>query len=668
MSWETACPSSWAVLIGVGVNVDGTKRDGESSVRDQSLRGPPQDAIAMNEYFATASRPVDITVLTATKSSYDDISGVPTEDPELLPTFDNVCSSFKRVIELGKPKDRVYIHYSGHGTRRAVDGAVALVLFDHCLLGKRYLYGSILCSALNRMVEKGMFVTLVLDCCFSGSVLRMNKLHGASIRFVEHDTTVDEQSENVNPFGHDSTSGSRGSEIKLDRLLDPKSYTILSACGPHEEASEIRFEGGACRGALSYFLLDSLVSLRRRGVQVTVQALHQHIRARFHARYPHQSPMLYGYETFSFFGDIMIRVGEPLVSMYKELDGGHLILSAGQAHGVHQEDEYIAYPFHTSETVVNTASPSSVKVKVDRVNCLTSNLIMIDPSQADQVEKDSSWKAKLLTSLTTKKVRIRLMPCVPESKRIVQSALQYPYLHLCTGAEESDAPTFQVAINDQSVYEVRDGFSRKVLGLPAIPLDTVGGCSAIAGLLGHMAAFKYFEEIQNQLPNPTFEMSFSLDCDYAPGQDGYREVQHGKELAIRFKNLDKQPKYLALFSFNSFWGIDDLVSVAGEGDFLVVPPKSHQDPGEVTIPLKMTVETQGQGPQRTEDVLKAFITSKPTAFPALILPRVGDDGLRGDPDQVAKLVGSLISSFGGMRDDDSGNWSTETFFVRTSSP
>jgi hypothetical protein len=84
-----------------------------------------QDIIAISEYLKEGLSTVDTTILTATKLHQDE-AVIPIETPGRLPSPGNVTLSFKRILDLAKPGNHVYIHYSGHGTRRNFDGAVAL--------------------------------------------------------------------------------------------------------------------------------------------------------------------------------------------------------------------------------------------------------------------------------------------------------------------------------------------------------------------------------------------------------------------------------------------------------------------------------------------------------------------------------------------------------------
>ena len=224
MADKDSRPTHWAVLIGVGLTI--SKPGSPSSGKDRSLKGVVQDIIAISEYLKEGLSTVDTTILTATKLHQDE-SVIPIEAPDRLPSPSNVTSSFKRILDLAKPGNHVYIHYSGHGTRRNFDGAVALELIHPSSYVTEYFYGTVLRNAISQMIRIGLSVTLVLDCCFSGSVLRTNQAANVEVRYIEHDPDIDASLEYTDPFAETLNAEERGGVVNLARLLDPEGYTIF---------------------------------------------------------------------------------------------------------------------------------------------------------------------------------------------------------------------------------------------------------------------------------------------------------------------------------------------------------------------------------------------------------------------------------------------------------
>lgn len=123
-------------------------------------------------------------------------------------------------------------------------------------------------------------------------------------------------------------------------LVAPDGYTILAACGPHEIARELQLAQGERRGALSYFLLDALDDLRKRCTEITHESLYEHLRVRFRASWPQQTPMRYGNKDMTFFGHLGARSDMAFFRIYYRAEDQRLCLDAGLAHGLHPNDEY----------------------------------------------------------------------------------------------------------------------------------------------------------------------------------------------------------------------------------------------------------------------------------------------------------------------------------------
>lgn len=155
-----------ALLIGINYyNVPGQK----------NLLGSVLD-VELVRQFIQKSRPTAKTVTLTASEPSKPTQDVPTEDPKLWPTRDNVIRNLEAILDESTAGDAVYIHFSGHGTTipdpesaPRMYGHLALVLFSNT--GRNYFFhGEELADFLNRMVCKGILVTLVLDCCFAGGV------------------------------------------------------------------------------------------------------------------------------------------------------------------------------------------------------------------------------------------------------------------------------------------------------------------------------------------------------------------------------------------------------------------------------------------------------------------------------------------------------------------
>ncbi|RYP45912.1 hypothetical protein DL769_011426 [Monosporascus sp. CRB-8-3] len=658
----------WAVLIGI-----------DYYPKDRCLKGSVRDAETVKQYLEAGPIPVDIVILTATTPSDPSSSG-PIEKPDLWPTYKNVIKSLKRVLEKAKQGDVVYIHYSGHGTRRnesagdtyEKSGNLAFVLFEDNEHGSSYLRGQVLANCLHKIVTQGLLVTLVLDCCYSGSVLRGNGQRGVDVRAVDYDPVIDAASPHELDTDSSNSDGTlRNSQMPDQWLVKPDGYTIPSACSPHEKAWELEIEGER-RGALTYFLIEALSALRKSGVELTHQSLYQHLRTRFHASWPQQTPMRYGNKNFSFFGKLAIVSDTVFVPVYRD-DDDRMCLSAGEAHGVYKGDEYAVYPFDSSEAVTDQTNEEPVIVRVDTVRCLTSDLVEIEGTPAAKQVK-TGWKAKALTCFSPRKICVRLMASIGSQIQCEEAAKQQRFLHLSTENETTEPCIFNVTLNEHREYEILDGSHERITSLPTIPLDTNGALSGVVDILQHLATFKYFEGVENRSPSASFESSFSLCPDCAAGTSGNFNVKHGNTWGFTVENFSDKPLYMAIFNFTPSWQILNLVSHSGGGDFLVVPPKEEEEGnGEVKIPLQMEVPEflRSRGQNQCEDIVKIFLTSKPTSFPSMVLPEMPlhAEGLcgrvRGGGDQLPNFLSQLTARFRSRRNALHEEWASRNFIIRT---
>jgi hypothetical protein len=130
--------------------------------------------------------------------------------------------------------------------------------------------------------------------------------------------------------------------------------------------------------------------------------------------------------------------------------------------------------------------------------------------------------------------------------------------------------------------------------------------------------------------------------------------------------------YLAIFNFTPSWKIVDLVSQSGEGDFRVIQPRDKEDRNKKEIRLQMEVPEflQRRGKKQCEDVVKVFLTSKPTSFPSMVLPEISfqpetpNRAVRGSDGQLSKFLLELTAGFRGA-DVAHEEWACRNFIICT---
>ncbi|KAF2195569.1 hypothetical protein K469DRAFT_544143, partial [Zopfia rhizophila CBS 207.26] len=644
--------------------------------------GCVRDVQIIKNYLETGSIPVDIATLTASEPIHPN-SRIPAEEPDLWPTYANVMSKLGKITAQAKSGDCVYLHFSGHGARNEKTGDLDLVLIDD-VHGIRYLGGQELAALMGQMVKKKLYVTLVFDCCFSGGILRHGGLQDAATRTIAYDPAVDALYPGVMNSCPEASSSIRDASILPKWLIDPDGYTVLTACGPHEKAQELvlgsremkREEKKVKNGALSYFLVQALVSLRKRPVEITHESLYRHICIQFHANWPKQYPMCYGNMKFDFFGRFRPGLNANYIQVYRIQGDQGLHLQAGHAHGVCEGDEYALYPLNSPGDVSTSSKRVQLRVKVDNVRDLTSDLVGVEPTSTLARVK-TGWKATLLTSLSSRKVLVRLMPSVGDRTQWIAAANERGSLYLSIEGEEGQPCLFNVTRNTCDEYDILDESYQNIPSLPTILCGRKGGVYHVVDILVHLSSFKYFERIENRIPNQSFERSFGLHVRDGAGQDLTKaaniEVQDGDLLTLTLENLGPKPLYLAVFDLGPLWQIDSLLSQKGGPGFRVVEQKNRWYSGKEEIKWRMRVPEQltGQGQWQCDDILKVFITNKPSSFAPLLLPKVsvsvdGLDGpIRSDFDRLSTFLSGLTTSARGSEHDGMDEWVTWNFHIRT---
>lgn len=594
MSEADAETNHWAILIGVNFY---QKEPLKGCVRDVELM-----KFCLENYLNTGSKRPRIVTLTATTPENPD-SCYPIETPDSWPTYGNVTSSLENTTAQANPGDFVYIHYSGHGTKEPSEGSnnnqnsgdLALVLFD-LAKGSCYLKGRDLANRLNDMVKKGLLVTLVLDCCFSGSVVRHSSPHNNGIRTIPYDAAIDAAYPRE-PHGYPSHwVGSSLRDATLPEwLINPDRIESGKAAGKKH-------------GALSFFLAFTLLSLWKGGTEITHQSLYRHLRVQFHVNWPTQTPMRYGNKQLSFFGKPRPGLDAAFIPVLKISEHNRLQLGAGHAHGVYESDEFAVYPFDSPDDASIEMRNDFLKFKVETVRGLTSDLVGIEPI-SNMHETRHGWKARLLTSLSSRKVPVRLLPTVGDRTQWIAAMEQRRFLALST-------------------EDVEEQPCRNITCLPTIPSCGREALNHVVDILEHLATFKYFEGIDNRIPNVPFEDSFKLhlaDEDARDlGETGMIDAKEEDVLSLTVENLGDHSLYVAIFDLGPEWQIDSLLCQAGGGGFTVVPPKrgSCSSKEEVKWSMSVPESLKRQGVYYCDDVLKVFVTSRPSWFAPMLLPKV----------------------------------------------
>lgn len=326
------------------------------------------------------------------------------------------------------------------------------------------------------MVDKGLVVTLALDCCFSASVYRHDD--EAAIRFLPYDDEIESDHPPEPREGLGSGNSSyRDASTLPNWLINPDRYAILAACGPHEVASEPKFDG-VRHGAMSYFLLEAIKSV---GVTKKHRDIYDHMRVKFRGSgLRRQNPVLYGNQTQGFFGPSNKDITSTLVPIVVTKNGT-LQLQAGHAHGVCNGDEFVLQPLGPAEDELIPQGPLVV-YKVAGIRALTSDL---EPLDLSSVRVRTGWIAEPRTRFSLQQYPVRLpsdLPCRDELVTLLKAR------SLSVSADK-DPFAFDVVLNNGEEYKILDDSGSEVINLPSMLPDQTGA-REIGDLLEHSSSIQ----------------------------------------------------------------------------------------------------------------------------------------------------------------------------------
>lgn len=288
-------PSLFALLVGCDVYLPNSTPEGSYP----SLRGCVQDATRVEQFLRTRGGLTDDRLVRLTSTAGP--GGQPVEPPGRRPTYENIVRGFRDLTKRAKPGDHVYVHYSGHGGRcptivPAAKGPAAtdesLVPIDIGNTAARYVRDVEIAKLLQEMTDKGLVVTLVLDCCHSGGATRAVRRADdpAGVRGVDFVDRTERPADSL-VLTAAELAAPAGATRGLGAADPATGCVVLAACRPFELAREFMFDGGPSQGALTYWFLK----LAGPGADgLTFRTVFDQAVARIHDQFPAQTPMLFG--------------------------------------------------------------------------------------------------------------------------------------------------------------------------------------------------------------------------------------------------------------------------------------------------------------------------------------------------------------------------------------
>ena len=628
-----------ALLIGIDCYLPNELPDGASY---KSLKGCVRD---INHVEAFLKREFNLPSEQIYKLIASNVDGAtePSEPIDEWPTYENIVNRFKQLIEKAQPEDQVYIHYSGHGGRtitnypelKGTQGIdEALVPTDIGNPTSRYLRDIELAALLQRMVDKGLIVTVVLDSCHSGGTTRAGDsgIRGADKSTV--DTTsrpteslvasVEELAKTWQDLTEETT---RSGTSDISFLPGAKGYVMLAACRPNKYAYEYAFNGKERNGALTYWLLDSL---QNRSPDLTYKVLYDRINAKVHSQFQQQTPLLFGEGKRLVFGSESASLQYAVTVMQVDASKNpiRVQLSAGQAQGLSECTQFAIY------------SPGTIDFTQEEKQLAIAEIVEIGAIDAWaeivktlRGEIEQAAQAILLSAPVeiVRRVRLFYQPESPVPPGIDQNAALQSVEAALAGngwlrlVSDNEAADYQVAINQAGEYEICDPSGTPIANLrPPLKVSDGNAAQSVVKRLVHLTKYKATEELDNFTPL-TKKLVVELagkQANYRPGRRPSPEpfddpinptVKPGECIFLRIRNDSSQVLNVALLNLQCDWAIDQLDLLNEDARFEPFEPGQEE-----LIPIKMLDVLEGY--DEVTDIFKVFATVGQPDFRWLELP------------------------------------------------
>jgi hypothetical protein len=656
-----------ALLIGIDHYLRGRLADGSSYY--PSLRGSVRDIQHVREFLVTQLQlPADRIRMLSASNPVSPTQDQSPEPPDEWPTYENMVAALQHLTDECDPGEQVYVHYSGHGgraptlvpDRKGPNGQdEALVPTDIHRSGARYLRDIELALIFQRMVERGLHLTVVLDSCHSGGAVRgVGDVGVRGIEIVDRtprpNHSLVASIQQLGQTWQQLLPTKRAVSVGSGWLPEPRGYTVLAACTDSESAFEYAFDGKELNGALTYWLLDTL---RTYGTDLSVRAVYDRILAKTHSQFQGQTPQLEGDARQTLFGVGVASQRASVTVLEVDASRRRLRLGLGQALGARKGAILMIYPFGTA----NFEDPKVCQAVVTLVEVGAASSWAEITTTLREVPIEPGAPAVLVDpGGTRQRRRVGFVDRdqVGPFEAVRQAMGASPWL---AEATPDDTLDYQVAVNERGDYELWDPAGQPIQNInPPLPTRDARSAATLVARLVHLAKYHTVQQLTNydalsHLNGKLVVELLGLQEEYDPadrpdpkpfGDRGSAPVVPiGWWTFLLIRNQSTRTLNVSVLDLQPDWGIHQIWP-SGEGDLF-----TELDPGqELKIPLRAALPV---GYTRGRDQLKVFATRAPVDFHLLELSALDQPPAsraiatrgapRGAPNPLEELLAALVA-------------------------
>ncbi len=261
---------------------------------------------------------------------------------------DNILDGFNNLLASCESGDIAVIYYAGHGSQVKNSMSEEKDLKDETMvpadsyLGAKDIRDKELAAVFNKFADKGVILTILYDCCHSGSIGRGSpSANPPKMRHIEEDLSYDAK------------------DPSLPAPPEKRGVLIISASQDFEFASEQIDDKGTPHGAFTIALLQSLTTLP---VNSSASDIFSSLRAIMKYNGKKQEPVLAATEdrkSLTLFGIEKGALNGKTMVAVMNVEGSNVTLQGGFTIGVYEGSELSC-----------KKGGSEIKVKVQTVDAI----------------------------------------------------------------------------------------------------------------------------------------------------------------------------------------------------------------------------------------------------------------------------------------------------------
>jgi caspase domain-containing protein len=545
-----------------------------------------------------------------------------------------ILDALDGLVAKAEADDVVVVHYSGHGSQMTDregdegDGLDETIVPADSGRGdaeNRDITDDEIYAWLTRLTARTNLVTLVFDCCHSGSVTR--DLAGARSRRIEPDTRAASE---LPPSPVQSTRAARAAGPS-GWLPPGRRYTLLAGCRDEELSFEHDEPGADTHGALTWFLTRALTAAQP---GATYRDVFEVAAAGVSAAYPSQHPQIEGAVNREVFG-VAEFVPAAFVAVLSR-HGETVTLGGGAAQGLGPGSRWGAYPAGTlrpsREQRLGTLRVTAAQATSATANVEDETTLGAIAEQARAIRESQEPDAPRMRVAVPEELT-DLRALVDESTLIERvdgdGTADARILTVAPRAEpRGDDPVPQLGAVGRATVAVVGADGR--LMIPDRPADAADTARKVHGDLETVARYRRVLALENPASGLEGVVELTLLRRGADGSwvaaepevaGGEVVFEEGEQIGVRIRNTHNATLYPAVLDLGLAYGVSPVHPYAGNealgaGATVELGTRPGQEI-ELGIPAAFPFGGDSDDSDQGVETVKLFVTAEPADYTVL---------------------------------------------------